>query len=109
MDKNIRPMRQFHCGDVIASVDIMTLFQAANMDLGIFLIRHCSGDWGNVSEQLKQHNAHAMPVHGALVSVYAYDGYHIKIVTGDRHRYTTVSLLEDMTEVDGDALSVLVH
>jgi hypothetical protein len=53
MDKNIRSMRQFHCGDVIASMDVMTLFQAANMDLGLFLIRHCSGDWGNVSEQLK--------------------------------------------------------
>ena len=57
------------------------------------LFRHCSGDWGDVSEADKLANDSALLAGGSLHSVYhAPDGTEFWVITDADRRFTTILL-----------------
>ncbi len=85
---------RFQLGNIVATADILNLYGAHHIDLGLLFDRHTSGDWGDVSSTTSRNNNRAIHKKEKLTSVYTFSDYQIRIVTGEHHRCTTVSLLE---------------
>lgn len=84
----------FTLGKIVATADVLTLCGATHIDFGLLFDRHRSGDWGNVTCAVRRRNNLAVHTKGMLTSVYDFPHYQIRIVTGNLHRFTTISLLD---------------
>lgn len=85
---------KFRLGNIVASSDVMDLYGIQQVDLGLLLDRHQSGDWGQVDRAVCRRNQLAMMTGATLTSVYDFTQYRIRIVTGNQHRFTTVSVMD---------------
>lgn len=84
--------RKFSLGQMFATIGVVELCKHTHLDLGPYIERHASGDWGDVDESHKAGNETALSDGGRLWSVYHPHGQRIWIVT-DADRARTVAML----------------
>jgi hypothetical protein len=62
--------RKFSLGQIVATPGALEALQDSGQTPGFFLARHVKGDWGEVCEEDKQANDHALVVGSRLLSAY---------------------------------------
>jgi len=84
---------KFSMGLVYATPGALDAFEGANDSTLVFLMRHASGDWGDVCEEDRLANEFALENELRLFSVYHLsDGTKIWIITEADRSVTTVLL-----------------
>lgn len=92
--------RRFKLGTSLVSIAVLEVCRNG-LDLGPFLERHSSGDWGDASSRVGSENEEALKTGvGRIRSVYHMNGRRIWLVT-EEDRSRTVALLPH-EEVDLD-------
>lgn len=85
---------KFPLGQIYATRGVINYISRQEMTDA--LIRHSSGDWGDVDDEDKQANDHALAYGGRLFSAYtSSDGIRFWIITEADRSYTTVLLPEE--------------
>ncbi|EJE4644404.1 type I restriction endonuclease subunit M [Vibrio parahaemolyticus] len=84
--------RKFSLGEMFATISIVELCKHTDLDLGPFIDRHASGDWGDVDEEHSNEMDIALENNARVWSVYHPHGRRILIVT-DADRSRTVAML----------------
>ena len=83
--------RMFHPGRVVATPEAFRTIRRSSKDLRDFLTRHLNGDWGEVSEWVKEANNQALCDGGSLRSMYYTPGGDaIWVITEADHSLTTL-------------------
>ena len=86
--------RKFHCGRVVMTRNAQSTLPIP--DVQAALVRHASGDWGDVCEEDRQANDEALKTGARLLSVYRDSrGTKFWIITEADRSATTVLLPED--------------
>lgn len=92
--------RKFKIGTALVTIPVLEVCRHG-LDLGPYLERHATGDWGDASEKLqKENDAALLSGKGRLRSVYHINGRRIWIVT-EEDRSRTVAMLPH-EEIDTD-------
>jgi hypothetical protein len=88
-----RPAGRFMLGRIVATLRVLDAFKETGEDPREFLLRHISGDWGEVDEHDRRENEYAL-VHGLrLLSAYRLnDQTKIWIITEADRSATTLLL-----------------
>ena len=86
---------KFSPGTVVATPGALAAFQASGDDPLAFLVKHISGDWGNVDEHDRLENELSLQHGLRLLSAYTLsDGTRIWVIT-EADRSSTCVLLPD--------------
>lgn len=86
---------KFSPGTVVATPGALAAFQASGDDPLAFLVKHISGDWGNVDEHDRLENELSLQHGLRLLSAYTLsDGTRIWVIT-EADRSVTTFLLSD--------------
>ena len=84
---------KFSLGHIYATPGALSAFEEADESSLVFLVRHASGDWGDVCEEDRQANELAVESDLRLFSVYHLrDGTKIWIITEADRSATTLLL-----------------
>jgi hypothetical protein len=84
---------KFETGQVVVTPAASAALQSHGHSVADLLARHQAGDWGDVSDQLRDINARGLTEQFNLQSVYAVgDGQHIIVVTNRDRSLTMVHL-----------------
>lgn len=84
---------KFSPGTVVATPGALAAFQASGDDPLAFLVKHISGDWGNVDERDRLENELSLQHGLRLLSAYTLsDGTKIWVITEAEHSATTFLL-----------------
>lgn len=92
---------RFHLGKIVATPGIIEAFTKTGENMASYLVRHASGDWGELSEHDQNANEMALKTGGTLMSAYFLkDGTKIWIITdpeidSQHRRYATTFLLPE--------------
>ena len=87
---------KFSMGLVYATPGALEAFEEADESSLTFLMRHVSGDWGDVCEEDRKENEFALGEHLRLFSVYHLcDGTKIWIITEADRSVTTILLPDE--------------
>ena len=85
----------FPLGQVVATPGVLRALQEAEQPPGEFLVRHVTGDWGDLDPEDVQANAHALREGLRLLSVYhTSTGMRLYVIT-EWDRSVTTLLLPD--------------
>ena len=87
--------RKFKLGQMLSTISVLELCKHEHSDLGQFIDRHVSGDWGDVTPEDRAANDLAVLDGGRIVSVYQLDGVRISIVTDADRLYTVAKLFSE--------------
>jgi hypothetical protein len=86
-------MIKFPLGHVVITPGCLAAFEASGDSPDIYLLRHSTGNWGDLSSGDKQSNEEALKIGGRLLSAYHLrDGTKIWIIT-ESDRSSTCLLL----------------
>jgi hypothetical protein len=89
------PEPRFPLGQVLATPGALEALRAADQTPDEFLVRHVSGDWGELDEEDKAENEFSLEKGFRLLSAYQLDtGVKIWVIT-ERDRSATTILLPD--------------
>lgn len=89
-------MPLFNLGQVLATPGVLDMLEPLQLDPMPFLLRHVSGDWGNICSEDRQANADALAQGSRLMSVYVLSTMHrLWIITEADRSYTTLMLPEE--------------
>ena len=87
---------RFSMGRVFATPGALAAFKEAEESSLVLLMRHASGDWGDVCEEDRRENEFALGKHLRLFSVYHLgDGTKVWIITEADRSVTTILLPEE--------------
>lgn len=75
--------------------EIITENPAAAKEIQRILVRHNSGDWGNICDEDKQTNEEALTMGYRLLSAYTVCGKKVWIITESDRKTTTILLPEE--------------
>lgn len=81
--------RKFKLGQVVTTIGVLELCRHG-MDLGPYIDRHVSGDWGDIDARTHAANERAVLEGGRIMSVYHPAGRRIWIVTEPDRKQTTI-------------------
>ena len=85
---------KFPLGEIYATKGVIN--SIGRQEMTDALLRHASGDWGDVDDEDKQANDNALAYGGRLLSAYtSSDGIRFWIITEADRSYTTVLLPEE--------------
>jgi malonyl-CoA O-methyltransferase len=86
-------MCTFDLGTVEVTPAASAALSEANVDAAVYLARHRRGDWGDVEDWIRPHNAWALEYKGIIRSTYKLpDGASLSIATARDRSYTRVML-----------------
>lgn len=85
---------RFCTGQLLVATDVMEMHGAFCPDIGLFVKRHASGDWGCVPDNIRQQNENSLVHGGMLVSAFDYGACQIRVSTGEARNYTLVSITD---------------
>jgi hypothetical protein len=86
-------MIKFSLGRVVATPGVLEAFKSSGDSPDIFILRHSTGNWGDLTNADKQANEEALRVDGRLLSAYHLsDGTKVWIIT-EADRSSTCLLL----------------
>ena len=85
----------FTPGRCVITPGVMALMQQNQIDSGRFLVRHLSGDWGDLSQADKQVNDKALKQGARLFSAYQISDQRLWIITEADRSVTTLLLPEE--------------
>lgn len=87
---------KFSLGSIVATPGAFAAFEASGDDVMAYLIRHLSGDWGDVDEHDRRENELSLVQGFRLLSAYTLtSGTKIWIITEADRSVTTVLLPEE--------------
>lgn len=88
--------RKLYLGQLVATPGALELLAKYKKDIGYFIRRHASEDWGDLCEEDQWVNAISLDTHGRVMSVYHLDGGgKIWIITEGDRSATTVLLPDE--------------
>jgi hypothetical protein len=85
-------------GDLVVTQLASSLLQNTHRKVGEFLDRHCSGDWGDLSEQDKNTNNLNLMVGNSVLSMYLVGGEQLFVLTNSKENQTIVFRKGDFTD-----------
>ena len=89
-----RPVVLFAIGQLVATPGALALFERANESAYDYLMRHVTGDFGDLCEEDVQANRQALETGARVLSSYRVGGERIWVIT-DADRATTTLLLPE--------------
>jgi hypothetical protein len=88
--------RRFPLGQVVSTAGALNAFLRTDQDAWEFLLRHVSGDWGELDDDDRRENERSLTDGCRLMSVYTLlDGTRIWIITEADRSSTCVLLPEE--------------
>jgi len=85
----------FALGQVVSTPNALRFAEAEYIDLLALLVRHQSGDWGDVSEEDRESNEEALLMPLRIMSSYKFSNDKIWIITEADRSVTTILLPSD--------------
>ena len=85
----------FALGQVVSTPNALRFAEAEYIDLLALLVRHQSGDWGDVSEKDRESNEEALLMPLRIMSSYKFSNDKIWIITEADRSVTTILLPSD--------------
>ena len=85
----------FALGQVVSTPHALRFAVAESIDLLVLLVRHQSGDWGDVSEEDRESNEEALLMPLRIMSSYKFSNDKIWIITEADRSVTTILLPSD--------------
>lgn len=85
----------FALGQVVSTPNALRFAEAEYIDLLALLVRHQSGDWGDVSEEDRESNEEALLMPLRIMSSYKFSNDKIWIITEADRSMTTILLPSD--------------
>lgn len=85
----------FALGQVVSTPNALRFAEAEYIDLHALLVRHQSGDWGDVSEEDRESNEEALLMPLRIMSSYKFSNDKIWIITEADRSVTTILLPSD--------------
>lgn len=85
----------FALGQVVSTPNALRFAVAESIDLLVLLVRHQSGDWGDVSEEDRELNEEALLMPLRIMSSYKFSNDKIWIITEADRSVTTILLPSD--------------
>lgn len=89
-----RPLR-IPLGRIAITAGVLALIEDAHVDLAPYILRHITGDWGEMDVEDRTANDWALTTHGRILSCYETPGGVIWIITEAGHGESTVLLPEE--------------
>ena len=86
------PYLLFDMGEVLATPGAYRFMIDYHIDDTVLLLRHASGDWGEIPEEGKAANERALKTGGRIVSGYTFEAGVVWIITKADRTYTTIML-----------------
>jgi len=87
--------RRFELGRVFVTTSAEALLDRSGCDRETLLLRHQSGDWGDLSDEDRQANDDALRHGGRLFSSYRIQGEKVWVITEADRRSSTVLLPDE--------------
>jgi hypothetical protein len=88
-------MAPFPLGRVVAPPGALNLLEEAGEDLLRNLVRHASGDWGEIDPQDRRENEQSLKHGWRILSSYPVGDGHIWVITEADRSITTILLPEE--------------
>lgn len=88
-------MSLFPLGRIVATKAALAAINRDQIDIGVLLGRHVSGDWGELSCQDRQANQEALSSGSRIFSSYAYPSGKIWVITEADRSSTCILLPQD--------------
>lgn len=85
----------FALGQVVSTPNALRFAEAEYIDLLALLVRHQSGDWGDVCEEDRESNEEALLMPLRIMSSYKFSNDKIWIITEADRSVTTILLPSD--------------
>jgi hypothetical protein len=82
--------RLFNLGTILATPGVLAMAEELGVNLETYLLRHVSGDWGDLSEDDKQENRYSLGKNLRILSAYNTPGGRIWIITEADRSATTI-------------------
>ncbi|MHA3092818.1 hypothetical protein [Acinetobacter brisouii] len=85
----------FALGQVVFTPNALRFAEAEHIDLLALLVRHQSGDWGEISDEDRESNEEALLMPLRIMSIYKFSNDKIWIITEADRSVTTILLPSD--------------
>lgn len=86
---------KYELGEIVATAAVIRLAATHGLTLYPCLRKHNCGEWGDLSDEDKAANDHALENGGRILSTYHIADHKIHILTRANRRMTTVMLAEE--------------
>jgi len=86
---------RFPLGDLYITKGVLDLIERHGVDVAAFIIRHVTGDWGDMDSHDRAHNDHALLTGARLLSAYRVGETATMWIVTESSRTETTVLLPD--------------